>query len=229
MTITESETEERRGRGPCGHINNVLTQISVWRRHIFCDILAPPHFLLTPSPRLVPQGFLLPESEPESERRGRTCALDQSGTSIQVMWSLSTNQRPVSRSCYHSRPIRPEGAPALSTNQRPVSRSCDHSRPIRDQYQGHVITLDQSETSIQVMWSLSTNQRPVSRPRDHSRPIRAPCHSVHTITLSRRGSFIHFHRSRSPALFYHEIITSPAMFYNEIINTSIHFYVSHQC
>ena len=35
--------------------------------------------------------------------------------------------------------------------------------PIGGQYLGHVITLDQSEASIWVMWSLSTNQRPVSR------------------------------------------------------------------
>ena len=34
----------------------------------------------------------------------------------------------------------------LMTNQRPVSRSCDHSRPIRGQYPGHVITLDQSDS-----------------------------------------------------------------------------------
>ena len=30
------------------------------------------------------------------------------------------------------------------------SGSCDHSGPIRDQYPGHVITLDKSETSIYV-------------------------------------------------------------------------------
>ena len=33
----------------------------------------------------------------------------------------------------------------LWTNQRPVSRSRDHSRPIRSLYPGHVITLDKSE------------------------------------------------------------------------------------
>ena len=60
----------------------------------------------------------------------------------------------------------------LAANQRQVSKSRDHSRPIRGQYPGHVITLDQSEASIQVAWSLSTNQRLVSRSRDHSRPIR---------------------------------------------------------
>ena len=38
-----------------------------------------------------------------------------------------------------------------SANQRPVSRSCDHSGPIRGQYPVHVITLDHSEASIQVM------------------------------------------------------------------------------
>ena len=47
----------------------------------------------------------------------------QSETSILVMWSLSANQRP-------------------------VSRSCDPSQPIRGQYPGHVINLSQSEASI---------------------------------------------------------------------------------
>ena len=60
--------------------------------------------------------------------------------------------------------------------------SCDHSQPIRGQYPGHVITLHQSEASIQVMWSLSTNQRPVSRSCDHSRPIRGQ-YPGHVITL----------------------------------------------
>ena len=34
------------------------------------------------------------------------------------------------------------------TNQRPYSRSCDQSRPIRSKYSGHVIILDQSQASI---------------------------------------------------------------------------------
>ena len=38
----------------------------------------------------------------------------------------------------------------ISTNQRPLFRSRDQSRPIRGQYSGHVISLDQSEASIQV-------------------------------------------------------------------------------
>ena len=36
-----------------------------------------------------------------------------------------------------------------------------HSGPIRGQYQGHVITLDQSKISIKVTWSLWTNLRQV--------------------------------------------------------------------
>ena len=51
------------------------------------------------------------------------------------------------------------GREGSGTNQRPVIRSCDHSGPIRGQYSGHVITLDQSEASNQVMGSLWTNQR----------------------------------------------------------------------
>ena len=58
---------------------------------------------------------------------------------------------------------------SLSVNQRPVTRSLDHSQPIRSKCPGHMITLSQSEASIQVTWSLSTNQRPVFRSRDHSR------------------------------------------------------------
>ena len=50
----------------------------------------------------------------------------------------------------------------LLTNQRPVFRLCDHYCPIRVQYPGHVIIIDQSEASIQVMWSLLSNQRPLS-------------------------------------------------------------------
>ena len=38
-----------------------------------------------------------------------------------------------------------------TTNQRPVSRSCDHSWPIKGQYLRHMITLDQSEGSIQTL------------------------------------------------------------------------------
>ena len=54
-----------------------------------------------------------------------------------------------------------------------VAGSCDHSQPIRGQYLGHVITLSQSEASIQVMWSLLANLRPVFRACDHSQPIRS--------------------------------------------------------
>ena len=32
--------------------------------------------------------------------------------------------------------------------------------PIRDQYSGRVTSIDQSEVSIQVTWSVLTNQRP---------------------------------------------------------------------
>ena len=118
---------------------------------------------------------------------GHVITLSQSEASIQVMWSVSTNQRPVSRSCDHSRPIRGQYPGHvitldqseasiqvmwyLSTNQRPVSRSCDHSRPIRGQYPGHVITLHQSEASIHVMWSLSTNQTRKAR-SDHRRSFK---------------------------------------------------------
>ena len=51
-----------------------------------------------------------------------------------------------------------------------------HSRPISGQYQGHVITLDQSAASIQVMWSLSTNQSPgLGQPRVATiNPCRPP-------------------------------------------------------
>ena len=41
----------------------------------------------------------------------------------------------------------------------------DPSQPMRDQYLSHMITVDQSESSIHVRWSLSAsaNQRPASR------------------------------------------------------------------
>ena len=41
----------------------------------------------------------------------------------------------------------------FSANQRPISTSRDHSQPIRGQHPDHVITLSQSEASIQVTWS----------------------------------------------------------------------------
>ena len=41
------------------------------------------------------------------------------------------------------------------------------TRPIKGQYPGHVITLDQSEASIQVTWSLLTNEN--TRPRHETR------------------------------------------------------------
>ena len=61
-------------------------------------------------------------------------SLDQSEASIQVTWSLSANQRP-------------------------LSRSRDNSQPIRGQYPGQVITLDQSEATISLLgqvalWSI---------------------------------------------------------------------------
>ena len=65
--------------------------------------------------------------------------------------------------CSRTRPLN---------QSRPVSCSCYRSRPIRSQYPCHVITLDQSEASTPITWSLKTNQRPVSRSNDHSRPIR---------------------------------------------------------
>ena len=45
------------------------------------------------------------------------------------------------------------------------------SGPIKGQYPGHVISLDQSEASVQVTWSVWTNQRSVSRSRDQSAPM----------------------------------------------------------
>ena len=56
-------------------------------------------------------------------RSGDHSRYDQSEAIMQVMWSLSANQRSVSRSDYYP-------------------------RPIRGQYPGHVITLSQSEASI---------------------------------------------------------------------------------
>ena len=53
--------------------------------------------------------------------------LDQREASIQVTWSLSTNQRPVSRSHDHSRPIR-------------CQHLC-HSKPMRIQYPGHLLPM----------------------------------------------------------------------------------------
>ena len=49
--------------------------------------------------------------------------------------------------------IYPGGTVARSSqaNQMPGSKSRDHTRPIRGQYPGHLISLAQSEASIQVM------------------------------------------------------------------------------
>ena len=55
---------------------------------------------------------------------GHVIILSQSETSIQVMWLLSADQRPVT--------------------------TRDHPQPIRGQYPGQVITLDQSEAIIQL-------------------------------------------------------------------------------
>ena len=41
------------------------------------------------------------------------------------------------------------------------SRISDHSHQIRGQYPSHVITFDQSEASVQVMWYRLTNKRPL--------------------------------------------------------------------
>ena len=94
-----------------------------------------------------------------------------------------TNQRPLSRSRDHSRPIRGQhsilfagwwwlgGEKALWCQKKWSRRQEKHLiihglkirehslvRPIRGKYSGHVITLGQSEDSIQVTWSLSTNR-----------------------------------------------------------------------
>ena len=68
---------------------------------------------------------------------GHMITLSQSEASNQVTWSLSANQKL-------------------------VSRSHDRSLSIRSQCPGHMITLSQSEDSIQVTWSLSTYQSTVS-------------------------------------------------------------------
>ena len=130
------------------------------------------------------------------QRMQREECSEQLEASIQVTLSFPTNQRPVSRSRDHSRPIRCQYPGhvinlnqseatiqvtwSFSTNQRPISRSRDHSRPIRGHYPGHVNILNQSEATIQVTWSFSTNQMPVSRSRDQSWPIRCqyPCHVI---------------------------------------------------
>ena len=46
-------------------------------------------------------------------------------------------------------------------NQRLMMSVVDTKKPIRDQWSGHVIISDQSEISIEVMWSVMTNQRSV--------------------------------------------------------------------
>ena len=76
-----------------------------------------------------------------------------------------------------------------SANQRPVSRSRDHLQPIGGQYPGLVITISQSETSVQVTWSLSVNQRPVSRSRDYYRSIRGQ-YPGHVITIGQSEASI---------------------------------------
>ena len=55
-------------------------------------------------------------------------SIDQSQASIQVTWSVWTNQKP-------------------------VFRSRDQYCPITSQYSGHVICVDQSQASICLMWS----------------------------------------------------------------------------
>ena len=47
------------------------------------------------------------------------------------------------------------------TNERSVFRSRDQYWPIRGQYSGHVTSIDQSQVSIVVTWPVLTNQRPV--------------------------------------------------------------------
>ena len=107
------------------------------------------------------------------------CSGINQSLSIQVTWSLSANQRPVSWSHDYCQPIRDQypghiitfvqseasilvtWSWSLSTNQRLVSMSNDHSQLSRGKYPGHMITLNQSEASILVTWSLSTNQRKV--------------------------------------------------------------------
>ena len=120
------------------------------------------------------------------------CSGTNQSLSIQVTWSLSANQRPVSWSHDYCQPIRDQypghiitfvqseasilvtWSWSLSTNQRLVSMSNDHSQLSRGKYPGHMISLNQSEASIQVTLSLLTNQKPVSlsHDHDHSQPIR---------------------------------------------------------
>ena len=89
------------------------------------------------------KGLCPGHSRLRAQSPGHVITQDQWEASIQVTWSLSSNERP-------------------------VFRSRDHSRPMRGKYPGHLITIVQWEASIQITWSASTNERPVSRLRYHS-------------------------------------------------------------
>ena len=98
---------------------------------------------------------------------GHVISIVQSERSIQVMWQVLSNQRP-------------------------VFKSCDKYCPIRDQYSSHVTSIVQSETSIQVKWSVLSNQREVFRSRDQYCPIRGQ-YSDHVTSIVQSQASIQIH------------------------------------
>ena len=83
---------------------------------------------------------------------------------------------------------------SVLTNQRPVLWSHDQYCPIIAQNSGHLMYKDQAEASIQVTWPVLTNQRLVFRSSDQYWPIRGQyspgwaCDSQHRGCPGGRGS-----------------------------------------
>ena len=102
----------------------------------------------------------------------------QSEASIQIMWSLLTNQRPV-LPVAGSLNLWPLPALGLSTTSWSAAgagldlTSLTASGRLLEP--PLFLSVDQSEASIHVTWSLLTNQRPVRKSHDLSWPIRGQC------------------------------------------------------
>ena len=83
------------------------------------------------------------------------------------------------------------------------------AQPIRGNNVVHVILLDQSEASIQVMWPVLTNQRPVFRSCDLYRPIRARYHLDDALVTGHVVREPHHHPHRPPQLLPHPQLSLP--------------------
>ena len=129
--------------------------------------------------------------------------MNQSGCSIKVTWSLLTNQDAVLPGDGSTVLIHNHGSPGGTHHHPEVVIACKYRIsvcPISTQYSGHVICIDQSQASTQVMWPVLTNHRPVFRSRDQYWPVlmsrdqywpMTGHHSGHLISIDQSQASIH--------------------------------------